>query len=154
MKNNLLKTVVILSLMFGFMSCSNDDDNNNDTLIEFGELPTVTQNFINTHFPDADVLRIELDDTPANGDDYYEVKLSNGFELDFNADGDWTDIDGNGNRIPDAIIPEAILTYTNANHNSNFIDGIEKKSYGYKIELNNDLDLKFDAEGTYIGIDN
>ena len=154
MKNNLLKTVVILSLMFGFMSCSNDDDNNNDTLIEFGELPTVTQNFINTHFPDADVLRIEEDNTPANGDDYYEVKLSNGFELDFNADGEWTDIDGNGNRIPDAIIPEAILTYTNANHNSNFIDGIEKKSYGYKIELNNDLDLKFDAEGTYIGIDN
>lgn len=154
MKNNLLKTVVILSLMFGFMSCSNDDDNNNDTLIEFGELPTVTQNFINTHFPDADVLRIEEDDTPANGDDYYEVKLSNGFELDFNADGEWTDIDGNGNRVPDAIIPEAILTYTNANHNSNFIDGIEKKSYGYKIELNNDLDLKFDAEGTYIGIDN
>lgn len=154
MKNNLLKTVVILSLMFGFMSCSNDDDNNNDTLIEFGELPTVTQNFINTHFLDADVLRIELDDTPANGDDYYEVKLSNGFELDFNADGDWTDIDGNGNRVPDAIIPEAILTYTNANHSSNFIDGIEKKSYGYKIELNNDLDLKFDAEGTYIGIDN
>lgn len=154
MKNNLLKTVVILSLMFGFMSCSNDDDNNNDTLIEFGELPTVTQNFINTHFPDADVLRIEEDDTPANGDDYYEVKLSNGFELDFNADGEWTDIDGNGNRVPDAIIPEAILTYTNANHSSNFIDGIEKKSYGYKIELNNDLDLKFDAEGTYIGIDN
>jgi|SRR5690606_15804339 len=154
MKNNLLKTVVILSLMFGFMSCSNDDDNNNDTLIEFGELPTVTQNFINTHFPDADVLRIEEDNTPANGDDYYEVKLSNGFELDFNADGEWTDIDGNGNRVPDAIIPEAILTYTNANHNSNFIDGIEKKSYGYKIELNNDLDLKFDAEGTYIGIDN
>lgn len=154
MKNNLLKTVVILSLMFGFMSCSNDDDNNNDTLIEFGELPTVTQNFINTHFPDADVLRIEEDNTPANGDDYYEVKLSNGFELDFNADGEWTDIDGNGNQVPDAIIPEAILTYTNANHSSNFIDGIEKKSYGYKIELNNDLDLKFDAEGTYIGIDN
>ena len=55
--------------------------------------------------------------------------------------------------VPAAIVPAAISKYVKAKFPNNTIVKISKKYAGYDIELDSDLELKFDKNGNYIGID-
>ena len=60
------------------------------------------------------------------------------------------DIDGNGQEIPQGIVPETISTYVADNYSELFITGIDTEGNGYEIDLSNDLDLHFDTEGNFV----
>lgn len=83
----------------------------------------------------------------------YDVTLDCGVEIDFDKNGEWTDIDCGHNPVPEAIIPANILNYVKEKHPNNFITQIEKKRNGYKVELNIDLDLLFDKNGNFTRFD-
>lgn len=150
-KNILIGTFAFTSLLFA--SCSNDDDSN-QTLIEANALPTIAQDFVATHFNGSTYRRIKMQDTPDADGSVYEVYLSNGFEIEFDATGNWLDIDGRNIAIPAAIIPEPINNHVNENHPNLFITTIEIKPIGYQVELSNDLDLVFTSEGEFVQFDN
>lgn len=155
MKLNFLNTALVAGILFSFTACNNDDDNNNETIIDYSELSENCQSFISTHFPDATVIHVERNNFPDSDGTIYEVRLNNGMEIDFSAECVWTDIDGNHQPIPTAFIPAQILTYVQENYPAPlFIEGIDKEHYGYQVEISNDIDLKFNTEGTFIGIDN
>lgn len=152
---NILKTIVAAGILFSFTACNNDDDNNNEVIINFAELPEASRTLIESNFSGATANRIIKRNAADSDGTLYEVWLSNNFEIDFDANGIWTDIDGNMQQVPNALIPSAILTYTQTNYPKPlFIEGIDKESYGYQVEISNDIDLKFNADGTFIGIDN
>lgn len=119
----------------------------NDRPISYEQLPQKAKQFLTQHFNDAEFLSAVLDDG------VYEVKLTNGVEIDFNSQGDWKEVDCHNTAVPTAIIPAAITKYVKAKFAKNIIVKIEKKHYGYDVELNNDLDLKFDKNGDFLRID-
>lgn len=148
---NLYKTcaalfVAILGLTFA--SCSDDKDEP----IDFNQLPSVAQKFITTYFGDTKVSSVKYDKD--KNDHEYEVKLQNGFELTFNVAGEWTDVDApDGKAIPNGIAPEPIESFVLATYPESGINEIEKIKTGYDVELINGIDLKFNLQGEYVGVD-
>lgn len=154
MKKILLSSLLLLLSMSLFISCSDDDDD--DIIIQSSELPQAAQNFVSTHFNGETYLRIEKDKKPDADGSLYEVYLSNGFKAEFDTNGLWVEVDGEMQPVPSSIIkllPEAIPNYVKATYPAQYIVSIDKKIYGFNIELNYDLDLVFNHEGNFIGID-
>ena len=152
---NLMIGAFILSTLLILTSCSNDDNSDaNEVVIEANALPETTRNFITTHFPDATYRRIEKQNIADDDGSVYDVHLSNGFEIDFDINGNWTDIDGGQTAIPTAIIPEPITNYVTMNYPNLFITTIEIETTGYDVELSNELDLVFNPQGEFVRIDN
>lgn len=118
----------------------------NDRPITFQQLPQKAQQFINTHFSGVEVLSATVDDD-------YEVYLANGTKVEFTMQGEWKEVKCPGAAVPAAIIPAAISKYVKANFPNTTIVKIDKKYSGYEVELNNDLELKFDKNGNFIGLD-
>lgn len=127
------------------------DEDEDEVSITYDELPQAAKDLLNEFFPNVNLISIQKE--VEDGQIEYEVKLANGFEIDFDADGSWTSIDGNGQAVPSGLIPEAILIYIQSQYPDVFVEEIEMKSQGYKVELSNDTDLYFDAEGNFISSD-
>ena len=108
--------------------------------------PQKAQQFINTHFSGVEVLSATVDDD-------YEVYLANGTKVEFTMQGEWKEVKCPGAAVPAAIIPAAISKYVKANFPNSTIVKIDKKYSGYEVELNTDLELVFDKNGNFIGID-
>lgn len=134
------------------ISCS-DDDNNKETVIDAAQLPEAAKVFVETHFAGATFTRVEHQAVPDSDGSVYDTRLSNGFEIDFDAEGNWTDIDGNNQTVPDAIVPQPILDYVAANYATATVTAIEIERHGYDIELSNGTDLVFNENGEFIRID-
>lgn len=100
--------------------------------------------FVETHFPQVGIQRVELDGNEI------DVKLTDGTDIDFYLNFDWQSIDCEHSTVygivPTELVPTQITDYVTANFPNNHIDQIEKKSNGnWEIELNNDHEIKFDA---------
>lgn len=146
-------TLVLFGLSLGLTACSSDDDAS-DVAITYEQLPAASRDFIETYFEGVQRVLVEKNTVPDADGTLYEVKLINGFELDFDSEGVWIEVDGNSNPVPDALIPETIRAYVLDHYPTElFVKSIEKKSYGLKIELSNGVELKFDAQGLFIGPD-
>lgn len=135
-----------------FVGGDNDDwDDDREVVISFENLPANAQAFLNGKVAENDILRIieKTDD----GKKSYEVKLVDGTELEFNSNGEWIEIDAEDNKaVADIFVPEAILSYVTANYPDAVIENIDRKNNNrYEVELNNDVELYFDAEYNFIG---
>lgn len=118
-----------------------------DIPVTFAQLPQKAQQFINTHFSNVGFLSAKQDDGE------YEVMLKDGTKIDFTLQGDWKDVDCHVRAVPAALVPAAIAQYVKTNFPSNIITKIEKKYNGYDIELETDLELKFDKNGKFLYAD-
>lgn len=140
--------MVIGLLSVSLWSCSDDDDN--ETAITIDRLPSAAKSFLSTYYPNVEILEI-LKDTD-HKESEYEVKLRNGHEVEFNALGEWIDIDAPaGESVPTAIIPEGIQRYVTDYFPEYFVNELTKTSYGYEAELTSGLELQFDSQGIFIG---
>jgi hypothetical protein len=52
--------------------------------------------------------------------------------------------------VPARLVPPAIAEYAKTNFPETIISKLAKKTYGYKIELSDDVDLRFDQQGNFI----
>lgn len=129
-----------------------DDDNNDDKPINSSELPQQAKSFLNVYYPSIDIISTMRDKD--NGRVEYEVTLANGHEVTFDSEGAWKDVDAPATQIiPAGIAPQPIADYVATNYPTDGINEISKEYYGYEVELVNSLDLRFNADGTFIGID-
>jgi len=147
-----MKKAIFFAAIFGFLtmlvSCEKEE------VISETNLPASSQEFIKTHFPGVTVTRI-VKDTEGLGIDY-TVYLSNGFDIDFDKNGNWDDVDGHTNPVPQSILnllPSGIVAYVSANHSNLQIVEVNRESYGYEIGLTGDVDLRFNSQGGFIGYD-
>lgn len=144
--------MLIALMMAGMQSCENNTNFGN---ISPNKLPNAAKSFIEQYFADQTIVAAEkeMDD----GQIVYEVTLSDGTELDFDENGEWTDVDCQNRQVPDGIVPEKIRSYVATNYPDNFIVEIEHKYNRYRIELNNDkygaspIELRFDNQFNYTG---
>lgn len=133
------------ALMVAFTSCDND------RLIESDRLPEQAQQFIKTHFPDCGVHQAVRDHDEDGVT--YDVYLSCAIQLEFDKSGEWIEVNCAPNQVPDAIVPDKILSYVKTNYPDEYIVKIEKERVQYDVRLNNRVELKFDRNGNFLHID-
>lgn len=112
--------------------------------------PAITE-FVKTYFPKASVLIVKPEH------DEYEVRLSDGTELEFTRNFEWKKIDCEHSNtytaVPAELVPEQIATYVKTNFADQSITKIEKKRKGWEIELSSELEIKFNKNFVVTKID-
>ena len=86
-------------------------------------------------------------------DNDYTVVLDDGTKIEFDGSGKWESIKNREGNMPAGVVPAKIATYISTNYPSTKVEKIERKRYGYEVELTSDLDLRFSTEGRFMGID-
>lgn len=142
----ILSTVLMAVLAVTFASAG--DVVTRDTL----QLPLPARNFILQHFTDPQIAYIKIDNELFRGK-IYEAVLVSGTEIEFDNRGEWTSIDTQKEAVPASVIPVYIKDYVSANFKNNFITQIERNRRYTEVELNNDLNLKFNRSGQLIKMD-
>ncbi|MCM1163917.1 MAG: PepSY-like domain-containing protein [Muribaculaceae bacterium] len=128
-------------------SCSDDDDK--DVPVSYEMLPTQAKEFLTNYFPGDRSIKVEREGDHSGSS--YEVTLSSGYEVEFDAAGLWIDVDApNQQAVPSGIVPEPIQRYVSETFPAFLINEITRYSTGYEIELTNDLELRFDRDGNLI----
>ena len=152
MKKVILSGFIALSLLFSTTSCNNDDDDR-ETVITAADLPTTATTFATTYFPNTTYTLVQKKNTVDSDGSLYEVKLSSNFEIEFDANGNWIDVDGNNQVVPTGIIPEKIQTYVTTNYSDQSVTSIDKETAYIEVKLSNNVELIFDLQGNFIRID-
>lgn len=112
------------------------------------DLPVAAREFLTEHFPKAKVSMVKTDRHLLKKTDY-DVKLVNGTKIEFNNAGKWTSVDCKTREVPEAIILKPIRRYIAKNFPQTFVTEIKKKNWGYEVELNDGIELKFDLLGSF-----
>lgn len=138
MKKTLLFLVTLFTLSM-FVSC--------DRHIPASKLPQQAQVFLTQFFPANNVLSVERDGFK------YDVSLMDGTNIEFSHSGEWRDVDCHLMPVPEAVLPVPIQNYVTANFPLYYVVKIKKERREYEVELNNDLELKFDKDGNFMYAD-
>lgn len=163
MKKKFLSIAAIAAISF-LGSCSKENINpiaegvavssSMDDSVE--QIPQAILDYLASNYPNIEVISAEAEDN--DGEIAYEIHLADDTEVYFNADGGFLFAeaagDGDDDDIAIADLPQAILDYVAANYPDATIEDANAEDNGtIEVELSNDLDLYFDAEGNFISID-
>lgn len=132
-------------LFFTFNSCSQD------RVITFDQLPANSQTTITKYFNKDNISFVKIDEEAFSYE--YEIYFNDGTKVEFEKSGEVKKVDCNHQRVPDGLIPAPVLTYVKNNYPNAFIIEWNKKRNGWKAELNNELELYFNNQYQFIGID-
>ena len=122
-----------------------------DVAITAQRLPQEAQKFLKVHFAQSNVVSAMHDRDVSDND--YTVVLDDGTKIEFDASGKWESVKSPSGKMPVGVVPTAIQGYITQHYPSLGIEKIERKRYGYEVELTNDLDMKFSKSGKFIGLD-
>lgn len=141
-----LATCLFVGLTFGFSATAQK------TTITKSALPLNAQSFLKTHFAGQEPTYIVSDKETFSTD--YKVQFANNIEVEFDGKGNWEEVDGNHQAIPVAVIPKAISSYIKTNFANTTVTKIDKGTWGYEVDLSNNLELEFNSKGKFLRIDN
>ncbi len=141
-----MKTIklLLISLILSFVSTNMYADG---IMIPVEQLPQAAKTFVKKYFPQNTIIYAERELLS------YEARLDDGTEIDFDRKGNWDKVDCQFNPVPDAIIPDPIKNYVQRQFPNVDIVKIDKERHGYDVELANDIELKFNKRGAFIGMD-
>ena len=146
---NVRKLLAFFPILLGVWMLSSCDD---EKKIDFGDLPSEARSFIENYFPSADILSIVQE--KEDGRKEYRVKLSNGTDMEFDEDGEWTNIECYFSPLPTGILPANVITKVEELHPEAYINGVEKELGGYVVEVTDaggiDWDMRFNAQFEYV----
>ena len=123
-----------------------------DVAITAQKLPEAAKKFLKEYYAQNKVVKATHDRDDVTDNDY-TVVLDDGTKLEFDATGKWESVKNRSGKIAAGVVPAAIQGYITEHYPSLGIEKIERKRYGYEVELTNDLDLKFNSSGKFIGLD-
>lgn len=116
-------------------------------------LPAAAQTTIKANFK-SEVSYIKVEKSLGRVTEY-EVVLTDGSEITFDSKGNWKEVEVSiKSSVPQKIVPQAITDYVKQEQKKAKIVGIERKRYGYDVELSNGVEMIFNAEGKFIRYDN
>jgi len=113
------------------------------------KIPTRSRAFIDQYFPESSVVIVEMEEDD-KGMNEYEVWLNDGTKIDFDLQGEWKTVARKKTGVPLTLIPQQLITFVNTNYPNNVITKFSRKDYGYKLELSDDMDLRFNKQYQFI----
>ena len=141
MKKLSIITAFVAILFCGMTTAMAQNDKDNPAIVKF----------VKQYFPKANILMVNADW------DEFEVRLSDGTQLEFTRKPEWKKIDCEHSTIypnvPARLIPEKISAYLSSNFADQGITKIVKKRRGWEIELDNKLEIKFNKRFNVIEFD-
>ena len=117
--------------------------------IPYRRLPAKAKAFIETYFPAERCVYAERDD----GRREYEVKLSDGTEIDFHATGDWKKVECEYSFVPAGIVPQTITEDLARRFPGGRITEAERETGGYKITTEGGAKAVYSSNGTFIRVE-
>ena len=144
MKKSMISALAILALAIAPAIA-------NDVPITVDKLPAEAHKFLKTHFAQNSVVTALHDRDVTDND--YTVILDNGVKIEFDSAGKWESVKNRNGVVPASVVPAKISDYISQHYKSLGVEKIERKRYGYEVELTNDLDLKFGLNGNFLGLD-
>ncbi len=145
MKNKTYPLILLaLMLVFSTASCKKE------SLLSENEVPYEIDSYILTHFPTHKILQVikDIDGFKKT----YELVLDGNIKLEFNRKKEIIEIEGSS-KLPDSVIPQKIREYVKTNFPNNFILEWELEKRTQKVGLDNDMDLIFKMDGSFVRID-
>lgn len=139
------RVIPLCALMMGMLTLSSCDD---EKEIRFSGLPQAAQNFILQYFPEDEVTYVQREKD--DGQKRYEVLLNNGTELEFDEDGNWTDVDCKFSRLPERILPERVATHLAEHYPQNTPYKVERKLGGYEVSVIGSIKLIYATDGSFV----
>ena len=136
---------VVLIALCSLTACAKEQ------VITFDQVPEPAKAIVAAHFDAAQIAYVLLD--KGLFDDEYEVRFNDGRTIEFNKAGELQKVDCKLTEVPSALVPEPVQAYIKANFPNAFITEWGKDDRGYKAELNNGLDLKFNRQLEFVRID-
>ena len=142
------KLFLILAITIGALTASAGTSKTHDVNV----LPETAQSILKENFK-AEVSHIKI------GKEFgqireYDVVMTDGSEISFDKHGNWKEVEvSRFTSVPSDIIPNPINTFVRNNEKNAKVTGIEKKNYGYDVELSNGKDVKFTEKGKFIRYD-
>ena len=127
-------------MLLTLMSCADQD------------IPVNSLHFIKQYFPGTSVVLVEIDDDDDDSEMEYCVWLNDGTKVEFDMQGEWERVGRKKTGVPVKLIPPTIIQYVKANYPDDVVSKLSRKPYGYKIELSNDMDLRFNLQGQFIEV--
>tara|TARA_R110000868_G_scaffold304911_1_gene566054 strand:+ start:441 stop:1427 length:987 start_codon:yes stop_codon:yes gene_type:complete len=129
----------------------------NDTAIDVGTLPQTVKDYVATNYTSSTISRAKL---KSNGQ--YEVYLSTGEELYFDAQGLFLQVDTDSNNqnedgtiIDAASLPQITNDYLSTNYPAATIVEVRLMAdRGFEVEISTGDEVVFDANGTFVKIEN
>jgi hypothetical protein len=144
----LLVMLVAASFTMATTSCDNDEK-----VIPASKLPQAAQDFIDTHFADVTITRVVKD---TEGSTEYDVRLNNGFKLEFSKSGNWREVEGYDGALPESFLeelPEGMITYIETNHSGQSLTKVELNKSSYDVEITGGLEIIFNLTGDFVRYD-
>lgn len=115
-----------------------------DRRISFKELPDAAQSYIKKHFPNQRVVRVDSED---DGD--YDVHLSGSYEVTFDYQGIWKEVDASRKALPVSVLPQEVQRAVSSRYPQNVkIMQVERKSDRFEVELSNQQKLNVKMESS------
>ena len=146
MKTTRLFTVIMLALATVFTAQAG-----NDKPIRFEQLPEVSKKFIRKYFNEQEISYSKMEREFFSKS--YEVFFTDGSKIEFDKNGQWEKIDCRKKEIPEGIVPERIASFVTRSHPQHKIVEIEKERRGYEIQLDNDIEIRFDSKFNVVDYD-
>ena len=120
------------------------------------QLPEKAQKFLADNFKYKEIRKCEKDYPKGN----YEIELRDGTDIDFAADGTWTDIDAADNTtLPESLLKNVLneKAYNELVNRGciNLVESVERTaSGGLKVEVDKVVfdELIFDIDGTVVAV--
>lgn len=113
------------------------------------KVPTSSKAFVDKYFPLSTIVLVETDVDDDGGKEFC-VLLNDGTKIEFDMQGAWKRVSRNKTGVPATLIPQTIIQYVKKNYPEDVVTKLSKKPYGYKTELSNDMDLRFNPQGEFI----
>ena len=143
MKKNLF--VALLALTCSLTDC------NKERVITFDQVPEPAKAIVAAHFDAAQIAYITLEKGLFDAE--YDIRFNDGRTIEFNKAGELQKVDCKQTEVPSALVPEPVQAYIKANFPNAIITEWGKDDRGYKAELNNGLDLKFNRKYEFVRVD-
>ena len=112
-------------------------------------VPVQATAFIDQYFPESSVVLVEIEND--EGTREYSVWLNDGTKIEFDMQGNWKRVGRKKTGVPSILIPDTIMQYVKTHYPNNVVTKFSKKEYGYKLELSDDMDLRFNKQFQFIG---
>ena len=116
-------------------------------IITFEELPIKAQEFVTTYFSNQTIrfVRMEIEVTKTE----YTVR----FEIEFNSNGDWEEVESHSECLPSGFLDEMILNFLNKNHPNFCLNEIARDRHKIEVELATGLEIVFNRSGEFLRYD-
>ena len=115
----------------------------------YNHLPEKARIFIGEYFGNSDVEAVKKERYPIE----YEVVFIDGSKAEFDADGDWLEVDCRNKSVPASIVPVKIRQYVTDKYPAHDIVGVSRDRRGYDVELSNGYELGFDRQFRLVEFD-